>query len=82
MVLGPVNAVDDGIPIIWISAFWSAIFGQGVWRTPISIFGVTYGLNAVIASSIVVAGIGTFGSIYSSGLFNHCIVGRQFYKGH
>jgi ethanolaminephosphotransferase len=31
MILGTINAVDDGIPIIWMSAIYSAIFGQSFW---------------------------------------------------
>lgn len=33
MILGKFNAVDDRIPIIWVFAFYSAIFGQDVWKT-------------------------------------------------
>jgi len=57
MILGTVNAVDDGIPVIWITAFLSALFGQNFWRTPITILGETYGLNTVIATTVVIAGI-------------------------
>lgn len=28
IILGEVNGVDDGIPIIWATAFFSAVFGQ------------------------------------------------------
>lgn len=45
MILGKFNAVDDGIPIIWVFAFYSAIFGQDVWKTEIMIFGTKYLLN-------------------------------------
>lgn len=32
MILGKVNAVDDGIPVIWICAFVSAALGQDFWK--------------------------------------------------
>ncbi len=35
MILGVVNAVDDGIPAIALFSFYSAIFGQSLWLTPI-----------------------------------------------
>jgi ethanolaminephosphotransferase len=57
MILGKFNAVDDGIPVIWISAFVSAIFGQDFWRTPITLLGETYPLNECIATTVAVAGI-------------------------
>ena len=57
MVLGRINAVDDGIPVIWLCAFYSAIFGQNLWRIPFTIFSKQYLLNTVIATSMVFAGI-------------------------
>ena len=38
MVLGTVNGVDDGIPIIWASAFLCGIFGQSIFKAPVTIF--------------------------------------------
>lgn len=58
MILGKVNAVDDGIPVIWMCAFYSAIFGQSFWLTPVTIFGTTMALNSLIAWSIAFSGIG------------------------
>jgi ethanolaminephosphotransferase len=57
MILGKINAVDDGIPGIWILAFYSAIFGQDLWLTPIHLFGNVYLLNEVILFGIIIAGI-------------------------
>lgn len=59
MILGKVNAVDDGIPVIWMCSIYSTFFGQDLWVTPINIFGQTYPLCSVIATSIVFAGMGT-----------------------
>ena len=44
MILGKVNAVDDGIPVIWMAAIYSSIFGQDIWLTPFKIFGKEYPL--------------------------------------
>lgn len=57
MILGKVNAVDDGIPVIWMCAFYSAVFGQSVWRTEIAIFG-GYQLGECIAISVAISGVG------------------------
>jgi ABC-type uncharacterized transport system permease subunit len=32
MILGRVNAVDDGIPLTWLMAFFTFFIGQEFWR--------------------------------------------------
>lgn len=58
MILGKFNGVDDGIPIIWMTAFFTAIFGQAIWRTPVEIFGYTNSVGNLIAYSVIVASFG------------------------
>lgn len=56
MILGKVNAVDDGIPVIWIAAIYSSVFGQDLWLTPFKILGKEYPINEIIATAIIFAG--------------------------
>jgi len=56
MILGKVNAVDDGIPIIWMSAIYCSIFGQDFWLTTFKVFGEAYPINKIIATGIIFAG--------------------------
>jgi ethanolaminephosphotransferase len=59
MILGKFNGVDDGIPIIWGTTFFSLIFGQAIWRTPVEIFGFTSTAGNIIAYCVIVMTIGT-----------------------
>jgi len=56
MILGKVNAVDDGIPVVWMLAIFSSIFGQEIWMQPVNIFGTTLLVNQLIAYGIIAAG--------------------------
>jgi len=60
MILGRFNGVDEGIPIIWICAFVSSIFGQDFWQMPVSLFGQTLLVNELATYSIIFCGFGTF----------------------
>lgn len=57
MILGKVNAVDDGIPVIWMCAFVSAVLGQDFWKTEVAIFGGKYMVCECIAISVAFGGI-------------------------
>jgi hypothetical protein len=35
MILGKFNAVDDGIPAVWIIAMLTSVLGQEMWFTPV-----------------------------------------------
>lgn len=45
MILGKFNGVDEGIPIIWLSALLTAALGQDFWKLPLSIAGHTVLVN-------------------------------------
>ena len=60
MILGKFNAVDDGIPVIWICAFVSAILGQDFWKAEVALFGGKYILCECIAASIAFGGISKY----------------------
>lgn len=57
MILGKVNAVDDGIPVIWVCAFVSAALGQDFWRAEVAIFGGKYIVCECIAMIVAFGGI-------------------------
>lgn len=59
MILGKFNAVDDGIPGVWLCAVLSAFLGQEMWLTPIELFGQTWLLNDLFARSIIGMGVCT-----------------------
>ena len=37
--LGEINAIDEGLPTLWCTYFFTAIFGRGIWE--MEIFGIT-----------------------------------------
>lgn len=57
MILGKFNAVDDGIPIIWMLALFCSVFGQDFFKTQFTLFGTTHFLNASIAKVIAWSGL-------------------------
>lgn len=58
MFLSKVNAVDDGIPIIWISACIAAVVGQAFWRTQVTVWGEVYTYAELTAIIIALSGVG------------------------
>jgi ethanolaminephosphotransferase len=62
LILGKFNGVDDGIPIIWATAFMAAIFGQSFWRTPTNLFGYVFEYNELLSYAIILS---TLGQIFS-----------------
>ena len=71
MILGTVNAVDDGIPIIWFCAFISGIHGQDMWKVPVTLFGQTYALNYILAVMIFLSTFGNSTFLYSPTIFRY-----------
>lgn len=65
MILGRFNGVDEGIPVIWICAFVSAVFGQHIWKVPVSLFGYTVIANELLAYTSIFCGFGTLFTIKS-----------------
>ncbi len=61
MILGKVNAVDDGIPVVWTCAIASAVFGQSLWLQEVTILGSTFMVNELVAKGIIAMGFGTWG---------------------
>jgi len=58
MILGKFNAVDDGIPVVWMCAIVTSVLGQKMWLTPVHLFGSTWLLNDLFARSIIGMGMG------------------------
>lgn len=57
MLLGVVNAVDDGIPVIWATSLFCSLCGQDIWLIPIQVWGTTYQLNDLIVTGILFSGL-------------------------
>lgn len=38
MILGEINAVDDGIPAVWLMGIFTFVFGQEFWVRPLGHF--------------------------------------------
>jgi phosphatidylglycerophosphate synthase len=60
MVLGPVNAVDDGIPIVWMLGILTFVFGQQIWINSINIFGTIVPIQNFFAYIVILSGFGIF----------------------
>lgn len=58
MILGEINAVDDGIPAVWILSFITFVFGQKIWvHTFAEIWDIELAPNICFAYIILLSSI-------------------------
>lgn len=61
MILGEINAVDDGIPAVWILSFITFVFGQKIWvHTFAEIWDIELAPNICFAYIILLSSIRNF----------------------
>ncbi len=63
MILGKVNGVDDGIPLIWMCAFVSGFLGQAFWKLPVTILGLNLHVNEIFIYVVIVFSLGIYSFI-------------------